>query len=91
MEHVSSGGGTLPAEAMLKAISLKPDAIWLLSDGIFGEHACDVIGNANRGSRISIHTIAFYDNQGEAQLKRIAGENNGKYRFVSPADLRGGR
>ncbi|MCK5114723.1 MAG: hypothetical protein KAR11_08185, partial [Phycisphaerae bacterium] len=91
VKHVGNGGGTQPVEAMLKAISLKPDAIWLLSDGQFSENACDVIGDANRGSRISIHTIAFYNNYGEALLTRIADENNGKYRFVSPSDLRSNR
>ena len=55
-----------------------------VSDGLFDESAADVIRTANPGRRVRIHTIAFYDNEGEAVLRRIAEENRGKYRFVAP-------
>ncbi len=79
-------GGTDPRSAMLLALSLQPDAIWLLSDGLFDESACEVIRAANPGARVVVHTIAFFENIGEPILKRIAEENRGIYRFVSPAD-----
>ncbi len=88
VEHISAGGGTNPAPAILAALDLKPDAIWLLSDGLFSPQVCDVIQQANAESRIQIHTIAFYDNHGEAQLLRIAQDNRGKYRFVQDASTR---
>ena len=88
VEHISAGGGTNPAPAILAALELKPDAIWLLSDGLFSQQACEVIQQANAKSRSQIHTIAFHDNNGEAQLKRIAQDNRGKYRFVQDASPR---
>ncbi len=80
------GGGTDPRSAMLLALSLQPDAIWLLSDGLFDENACEVIRAANPGGRVVVHTIAFFENIGEPVLKRIAEENRGIYRFVSPVE-----
>jgi hypothetical protein len=88
VEYISAGGGTNPAPAILAALELKPDAIWLLSDGLFSQQACDVIQQANANSSVQIHTIAFHDNRGEAPLKRIAQENRGKYRFVQDTSTR---
>jgi VWA domain-containing protein len=88
VEHITTGGGTQPAPAVLEALKLKPDAIWLLSDGLFSQQACDEIRQANSDGKVQIHTIAFHDNHGEAQLKRIAQENRGKYRFVQDTSPR---
>lgn len=85
VDGVPPRGGTDPTEAMRLALSLKPDAVWLLSDGLFGDQCADAIRAANPGAKIQIHTIAFYDNAGERILRRIAEENRGHYRFVPPA------
>jgi hypothetical protein len=77
--------GTDPTKAMLTALSMKPDAVWLLSDGLFPDAAADVIREANVGGKIQIHTIAFCENSGEPVLQRIAEENRGLYRFVPPS------
>ncbi len=84
---ISAAGGTDPTAAMIRALSLKPDAVWLLSDGIFEASAADAIARANPGRTVQIHTIAFYSREGEAVLKRIAKGNRGRYRFVSPASI----
>lgn len=89
--EVRSGGGTDPTGAMRIALSLRPDAVWLLSDGIFSVRACDEIRVANPGARVQIHTVAFYDKAGERVLMRIAEENRGRYRFVPPQAIFGGR
>jgi len=83
VEGVQAQGGTEPASAMKLALSLKPDAIWLLSDGLFNDGVCDVIRQANPGAKVQVHTLAFYDNAGERVLMRIAEENRGKYQFVA--------
>ncbi len=88
VESISAGGGTQPTEGMLKALSLKPDSIWMLSDGQFGPQVCDAIRQGNVGGKVQIHTIAFYDNTGEVQLKRIAKDNRGAYRFVGGRGVR---
>ncbi|MBL7133593.1 MAG: hypothetical protein ISS78_05800 [Phycisphaerae bacterium] len=87
VSRIKPGGATHPAEAMQLALSLRPDAVWLLSDGLFDQSAIGVIRKANVGRRARIHTIAFYNRKGEAQLKQIAEENRGAYRYVSPAAL----
>jgi len=79
---ITSGGGTDPTDALSKALAFRPDAIWLLSDGLFSDSVCDHIAVLNSGGRVQIHTIAFYDNAGEAVLQRIARENRGVFRFV---------
>lgn len=84
VEAMGCRGGTDPRQAMLMALSLKPDAIWLLSDGQFNPQACDVIRAANPNARIQIHTIAFHSETGQYVLQRIAEENGGHYRFVPP-------
>jgi uncharacterized protein with von Willebrand factor type A (vWA) domain len=84
VEGINSRGGTEPEQAMLMALSLKPDAIWLLSDGQFSHRACNVIRAANPNARIQIHTIAFHSARGQSVLQRIAEENGGHYRFVPP-------
>ena len=87
VRQISAAGDTDPTSAMMLALSLKPDVVWLLSDGIFDRAAADVIRNANADRRTQIHTIAFYSREGERVLRRIAQENHGRYRFVSPAAL----
>ena len=83
IDQQSPMGGTDPVEAMLKALELAPDTIFLMSDGQFAEEAAPRIRSAN-SRNVSISTIAFHDPAGEPLLKRIAQENEGSYRFVPP-------
>lgn len=82
IENVSAAGGTDPLSTMKLALSLRPDAIWLLSDGQFDAQSAETIARDNPGGRVTIHTIAFFNRAGEAVLQKIAAENGGKYRFV---------
>jgi hypothetical protein len=79
---ISSSGGTDPTEAMKMALGLKPDVIWLLSDGQFSGRAVAEIRQANPGAKVQIHTIAFLSRSGESTLKSIAEQNRGNYRYV---------
>lgn len=83
IRSMSVGGGTDPTEAMLHALRvLRPDTIWLLSDGQFDIRVTDAIREANPRQQVQINTIAFHDTAGEVVLRRIAEENDGDYRFV---------
>lgn len=85
VRSISVGGGTDPSEAMTLALTkLRPDTIWLLSDGQFNVAVADTIRSFNPGGRVQINTIAFHDRGGEPILKIIANENDGDYRFVAP-------
>lgn len=83
VRSVSLGGSTNPTEALTLALEdLRPDTIWLLSDGAFGAGVVDVIATHNADRRTHINTLAFVNRSGEALLKVIASENRGDYRFV---------
>ena len=76
--------GSDPTKAMLKALDLRPDTIWLLSDGRFSDEVAATLRLANENIHSQINTVAFYNHEGERVLKEIAEENHGIYRFIAP-------
>lgn len=77
------GGGTNPVDALVTAARLKPDAVFLLTDGGFADpRAAFSVVARSKGPRF--HTVAFHDNVGEAVLRRIASVGRGTYRFHAP-------
>ncbi len=72
---------TDPVPALRIALSLKPEVIFLLSDGDFSSDVSEIIRQLNT-NQVMIHTIAFEGQEGEVTLRRIAAENHGTYRFV---------
>ncbi|AQT69506.1 marine proteobacterial sortase target protein [Anaerohalosphaera lusitana] len=83
LESITGSGSTDPTSAMELALSLNPDAVWLLSDGQFNSSMSDHITRYNKQRGVVINTIAFLNRSGEAILKQIANKNDGKYRFVA--------
>lgn len=81
VDQVGEGGGTNPRLAMQWALHLKPDAIYLLSDGQFDATIVTELTAQNSTARIPIHTIAFINRVGESLLKDLASQNQGTYRF----------
>jgi uncharacterized protein with von Willebrand factor type A (vWA) domain len=81
IEIFSVTGGTDPESAMLQALDLRPDAIFMLTDGEFDESVVKTIAR-NNTRKISVHTIAFKSRGGEPLLKRIAKANSRVHRFV---------
>lgn len=79
-------GGTNPKQALRWCFNLRPDTVWLLTDGRFNddEGALDIIHGGNRQLRARINTLAFHDQGGAEILQRIARENDGHYRFIRP-------
>lgn len=83
---------TNPYEAVKFALSLRPDAIYILSDGKFTDRGQtvrfleteNVIHDPETGSRprAIIHTIAFWQRDGEEAMQAIAKQHKGTYRFV---------
>ncbi len=83
---------TFCAQALAKAITLQPDAIFLLSDGEFNDRqdVFLVLDKMNskartrqyRRQQIPIHTIALGSHQGRWTMKKIADENSGLFRLV---------
>jgi uncharacterized protein with von Willebrand factor type A (vWA) domain len=87
LNEVTPGGGTVPAPAFEYVLSedLRPDVIFFLTDGEIPEDTADIVSDMNRNgpSRVVINTIAFGDARSQDQLRRIARDSGGTYRFVS--------
>jgi len=78
-------GGTDPVNALEIALTqLKPETIYLLTDGAFNSDA-DVfalLARLNPKGKVQINTIGFGVGANVATLERIAKENRGTYRYV---------
>jgi hypothetical protein len=88
IDMVRPHGGTEPLPALLFALSLRPDAIYFLSDGQFDRSAIGQLRVRNRPNnrlkarQIPIHTIAFVDRATEGLMRTIARNSGGNFRFV---------
>ena len=92
MATIEYGRRTDPSEAMKHAVEMSPDAIFILSDGKFTDGGRTVRYLAERNiiddpvtgriPRVVINTIAFWQNDGEEQMRSIAKDYGGTYRFV---------
>jgi hypothetical protein len=84
LKYVEPGGGTDPLPALNYALSLKPDAIFLLSDGEFDPAVIDDLRAQNHGKSepIPINTVSFYSREAVGIMKAIARQSGGKFRFV---------
>ncbi len=87
-------GQTEPIDAIRKGLDQKPDVLFLLSDGDFGEdneRIKQIIRQKNAGRAATINTILFvYDTMGggEKVLREIAEQNGGAFKHVTEQDLR---
>ena len=89
---ISMQPGKWPEEALEFAFTLRPDCIYLLTDGEMSQRVVPLIQRENivetlldgPKPRSIIHTVGFLSRAGEAQLKQIANSNGGQYRYVAP-------
>ncbi len=86
------GGSTFPKFAMASALSTRPDAIFLLSDGEFQDNTVAYLAMANVESTdadgvvhpvVPVHTLAMDMSFGVYALQAIAANNAGKCRVIS--------
>ncbi len=86
LEKLAPNGNTYPAFAVLRAYDLRPDAIFLLSDGVFGNDVLEYLHytklTKGSASLIPVHTIALGDRVGESMLRAISEITHGTFRFV---------
>ncbi len=84
LNSVHPDGGTNPLPALLYALSLKPNAIYFLSDGKFDLSVAVELRIRNRSKRkqIPIHTIAFFNRETEGLMKMISRNSGAQYQFV---------
>lgn len=87
IDGVIAMGETDPARAIDRAFAVRPDLVYLLTDGEFDRAVIGQIGRLNAGGKVRVYTIGFLYTSGEEVLKEIAAGNGGLYRFVSQDDL----
>ncbi len=90
MNRVDFGRFTSPLTSVQFAVELRPDAIFLLTDGEFRDRTDEFLRTENRIEKepgqwaveTAVHTIGFQSERGQEILQKIAEENGGIYRYV---------
>jgi len=75
-------GDTAPEDAIERALKMKPQVIYFLTDGEIPTTTRSTAQRFNTEHKTVIHTIAFEYEGGAEQLRGIAADSKGKYRFV---------
>lgn len=92
INRVVAAGQTEPIDAVRRSLGYRPDVMFLLSDGDFGEDNKRVIELIRkRKRRPIINTILFvYDTMGDGErvLRTIAELSGGTYKHVTEQDIR---
>ncbi|MDG3003423.1 vWA domain-containing protein [Paludisphaera mucosa] len=78
LRMIEPDGGTSPREAVVQALSLRPDAVFLLSDGDFPDGTVEAVARAN-GRKIPIHCVDMAGGLAGDALQRIARDSGGRY------------
>lgn len=94
LRRIKPEPGTDPRDALDKGLSLRPSAVFLLSDGDFNGPPRDLdvlfkrsseiretADNAQQ-SRVPVHTIAYEDPVGAKNMQELSDRSGGEYRFV---------
>jgi len=87
IDGVIAQGGTDPSAALERALAVKPELIYLLTDGEFDRQIVELVKRRNPDGRVMISTIGFLYRTGEQVLQDIAAQNRGQYKFISEQDL----
>ncbi|MEM6776256.1 MAG: hypothetical protein AAF670_01290 [Planctomycetota bacterium] len=88
--RISMDRGRAPYDPLRFALELKPDVIFLLSDGEFPQAIEDLLAEENKVTNLFgeadpisiVHTISYHSQEGESRMRRIAQNNFGQYRYV---------
>ena len=89
LRMIDPDGGTDPRSALRQALSLRPEAVFLLSDGEFPKGTTEIVAGINP-QRIPIHCVDLSGGEGGDHLRRIARDSGGKY-ASRPGSLQGRR
>jgi len=82
--------GLPPNNALAEAIGMQPDAIFLLFDGDTKVDVAKFLRRVNRTDdilsagmpKVPIHVVHFFQDEFQKQMRMVAAENGGTYRFV---------
>ena len=75
---IEPDGATDPRAALHLAVSLRPDAVFLLSDGEFPADTVEAVAKSNP-RKVPIHCVDLSGGEAGDQLQRIARDSGGRY------------
>jgi hypothetical protein len=78
MDFVQPDGATDPRGALSLALAMRPDAVFLLSDGAFPEGTPEAVAKLNP-KKVPIHCIDLANGAAGGGLRQIATESGGQY------------
>jgi hypothetical protein len=78
MSLVEAEGPTDPRSSLALALSLKPDAVFLLSDGAFPTGTVEAVAKLNP-KKVPIHCVDLANGAAGDDLRRIATDSGGQY------------
>lgn len=87
LDSIYAEGNTDPIPAMKRALAVKPDLIYFLTDGDFDPALIEKLHEWNHGKQVRIFTLAYVSETGRVLLEQIARENNGEFRFISEDEI----
>ena len=83
INRIGVTGGTMPQQAVVLGLNLKPQVMFFLTDGMMPRGIRTTFQEFNKRSiKTIVHTIAFQSRVGEPILQGIAVDNKGRYRYV---------
>ena len=85
MQRLNADGGTNPEPAMTVAAHLKPQVIFLLTDGEFRPLSSNTF-HLLRDREIQVYTIGFDSYEGMSNLKSISAATGGSYRSANASE-----
>ncbi len=78
LDLVQPDGGTDPRGALSLALAMRPDAVFLLSDGAFPDGTAEAVAHLNPG-KVPIHCIDLANGAAGDDLRKIAAGSGGQY------------
>lgn len=98
LEEFPIAGGTDPRQSVKFALKMKPDAVFMLSDGDFTDErngdlptSAEIVRkHVNANKAIKINSIAFEDERSKKNMAELAAVSGGDFRFVKLAEFRDG-
>lgn len=88
--RISKDRGKASYDPLRFALRLRPDVVFLLSDGEFPQGIEDLLLEENKVENLFgeskpiaiVHTISYHSKEGESRMRRIAQQNQGQYRHI---------
>jgi ABC-type Fe3+-hydroxamate transport system substrate-binding protein len=76
-------GPTSPGPALERALELKPEVIYVLTDGALDKKILDQVAKLNRDKAVRIHAIQFLYDSGNNLMRDLAKDNGGRFFLVT--------